>query len=240
MSLLRALILVPLALVAGCGELAPTGPERGLPTSIAIDETARPPEVTGNVFAFTIDRARRPYRSVAVSGQQWELGNAYMAGFEFRVDPALRASRGGLSVAHIIDAETGRVLYDLEVDGRRGVTFLGRTCQAPEDFGEWQRMTIRTRLAADGTGYLEMRCGIGPLTAQPVVFARSDVPTARGGACLSDPARCDRAAPARAFQWQTGILADSAAAIPGGGATVEIRRMVHRRLYVVFTRTRNL
>lgn len=240
MSPLRALLLLPLCLLIGCGGLAPSGPDRELPTSIRIDDTGQTPTVTDNVFAFSLDRRDRPLRGVAVSGDQWRVGNAYMLGFEFRVDPALVASRGGASIAYILDAETGRVLFDLEVDGRRGVTFLGRTCQAPQDFGAWQRMTMRLRWASDGTGYLEMRCGIGPLTAQPVVFARSDVPTARGGACLADPDICDRSAAARAFEWQTGLIADRAAALPAGGATVEIRRMIQRRLFVVFTRTRNL
>ncbi len=229
--------LVTALILAACtAEHLPTsGPDRALPTSFAVDPDGHPPRVDENVFTFAVDANTQPPRSVLTSGDAWRNGNEYMLGFEFRVPRDLDHPGPGLSIARWLAG--GETLYDLALDSNRGVLFLGRTCQAPGEFGQWQRVTMRVRWARDDAGYLELRCGNGPLHSAPLVFARSGFPTSWGARCLMDEF-CEPgvAAPGARFRWHIGVIADEPETLPDDGVRVQIRRAVQRRLYVVFGR----
>lgn len=49
-------------------------------------------------------------------------------------------------------------LYSLKIDTKRGVTFLGQRCQAPEDFGQWVSFSMKIRWSADSTGWIKVSC----------------------------------------------------------------------------------
>lgn len=233
--------LVMLA-TAACqpSNLSPSGAERGLPPSFEIDPQSRAPEIDGNIFAFRVDRTMRPARSVLRTGDLWRNGNEYMLGFEFRVDPNLVYRGGGLSIARWQAADVDETLFDLQLNSTRGVTFLGRTCQSPDNLGEWQRVTMRVRWAEDATGYVELRCGFGPVQSAQLVFARSGFASNRGARCLPEmPCRPGDMPNPQAFLWQVGVVSDRPGALPANGVTVEIRRAVQRRLYIVFGRDDN-
>ena len=74
-------------------------------------------------------------------------------------------------------------LFDLKVDATRGVTFLGRTCVPPSEFGRWHRFNMRIRWANDDTGFLEVRCDVSLHTGKPI-FAQSEFPTNQALHCF--------------------------------------------------------
>lgn len=236
---MRICLVIVLLFAAACqpSNLSPSGAERGLPPSFEIDQQGHAPEIDGNIFAFHVDRGTRPSRSVLLSGDAWQNGREYMLGFEFRLDPDLRYRGDGLSIARWHASDVGPPLFDLRLDSDQGVTFLGRTCQSPENFGTWQRVAMRIRWAADDTGYIDLRCGPGPIQSAPLVFARDGFPTNRGTRCLPEtPCAPDITPNPQAYLWQLGVISDRPSALPTDGVTVEIRRAVQRRLYVVFGR----
>ena len=208
------------------------------------------------------DCATRTSRSVIASqSDYWQLGGRYLLSFEYWVDPAVATRPYRARGATQTDGITSRMsifrvtgegnpnhqLFDLKVDAVRGVTFLGETCIPPSEFGKWHRFDLRMRWAADDTGFLEIRCH-GNLYRGAPIFARSDFPTTRALHCF--PANnCvpgDRRTP-RQPQIELGIIYDGLgpggrgfAPIPASGVTVRFRRLVERRLWVIFNRVEEL
>ncbi|NDW53669.1 hypothetical protein [Aliiroseovarius sp. PrR006] len=180
---------------------------------------------------------------------EWQLGQRFLYSFEFRIDPSLRY-RGGtrredsqLVLARWENAEGGQPLFDLKFDARHGVTLMGRTCIMPEQFGDWHRFNLRLRWADDNTGFIEARCD-GSLHVGAPIFAASEMPTNRPLACsLKESCPANTPRPSR-FNMQLGLIADpnlpprKAGFVPltSKGAKVEMRRILVRRLYVIFGR----
>lgn len=194
-------------------------------------------------------------RSV-IATEGMELGHQNHLGFEFWIDPALsyRGHRTGpgdgftsrLSIARWEGiGPPDRLLFDLKVDATRGVTFLGKTCIPPTGFGSWHRFDMRIRWADDRTGFIEVRCDSRPIQAGVPIFAVSNISTNQMLQCLegNDCAANARNGPAR-FRMELGIhfKGESVAGrrllprIPGETLTVKMRRLVWRRLYVIFGR----
>ena len=75
------------------------------------------------------------------------------------------------------------------------------------------------------------------MQSAPLVFARSGFPTSRGTQCLPEtPCLTESPSGAQAYLWQVGVIADRPGSLRATGVTVEIRRAVQRRLYIVFGR----
>ncbi len=215
----------------------------------------------------TSDCATRTTRSVISTGKVWEqgvdwqLGHQYLYSFEFWVDPNLgyrgyrtrdaaltKGSSSRLSIARWEGAERpNNQLFDLKVDATRGVTFLGRTCVPPSEFGRWHRFNMRIRWANDDTGFLEVRCD-GSLHTGPPIYARSGFPTNQALHCFRGN-NCDPGVvrDPRRFNMQLGIVFDGDIVngrrvfprIGPEGLTVKMRRIIVRRLYVIFGRVEN-
>ena len=49
-------------------------------------------------------------------------------------------------------------LYDLKLDAKHGITFLGKECQAPKDFGKWMAFSMKVHWANDSTGWIKVTC----------------------------------------------------------------------------------
>ncbi len=169
-------------------------------------------------------------RSVLSTGDIWEPGQQYLFTFEFRLDPEMLRRTGPVTLARWQAADrASSPLFELTADARNGASILGRQCATTDDLGDWTRFWMRILWADDQTGYIEVRCGGAvQIHNSPVIFAASNVPTGcrRARPCST---------PARAFNLQLGLIGTSRAA--ARGATVEMRRIAERRLYVVFDRT---
>lgn len=211
--------------------------------------TLRPGDCTRAADAYGPgDCARGAGRTAITTGQvwdegaDWEPGQMFLYSFEFRVDPALSGggARAPVAIARWKQRDRpGGTLFDLAFDPVRGVTFLGRPCVPAEALGGWHRFNLRIRWAADATGFIEARCD-GSLHAGPPVFARSGLATDRPLRCTAD-GTCGPVGDGGAdrFQMDLGIIADAPGAratLPREGLTVAMRRLVVRRLYVVFGR----
>ncbi|SIS56953.1 hypothetical protein SAMN05421759_101480 [Roseivivax lentus] len=159
-------------------------------------------------------------RSAIATGEAWQPGHQTMIGFEIRV-PRDFAHRGpGLSVARFRAGRGGPLLIDMTLDRDRGLTAFGRVCLPPEVFGQWRRVYLRMAWAQDETGFVEIRCGRGDILSEPVIYAAEGIATHPPGA----PARYDL---------HLGLVADRPVSRP---VTVEMRRILWRRLYVVLGR----
>lgn len=49
-------------------------------------------------------------------------------------------------------------VYLLKLDAKNGITFLGHRCQAPSDFGQWTRFSMKIRWANDEKGWVKVTC----------------------------------------------------------------------------------
>lgn len=246
-----------------------------LPATFSVDtRSATEPDFREDEVIFTVKRgdcsnrpdssgpsdcARKTTRSTFSTGTTWRLDQKYLYSFEFWIDPSLtyRAYRnpqatktGGVSSTLSIARWQGRddlnnQLFDLKVDAMRGVTFMGRTCIRPSDFGGWHKFDMRIKWADDDTGFLEVRCNRRPIHEGLPIFAISDVPTNQALHCFRanncDPERNNH--PDR-FEMELGIIHDAErvggrAVLPRigpQGLTVKMRRIIERRLYVIFGR----
>ena len=190
-------------------------------------------------------------------GDTWKLGQRFLYSFEFWIDPKLaypgyrnpNANRTGgvssrLSIARWEGADTPlNQLFDLKVDATRGVTFLGRTCVPPSEFGKWHRFNLRIKWTDDQTGFIEARCDGSLHTGLPI-FAQSNIATNRALQCLRE-SNCDPSANHRPdrFNMELGIIVDGGGQsqiVPNGGLTVKMRRVIVRRLYVIMGRVEDL
>ena len=204
------------------------------------------------------DCATRTSRSVLTAGKEWRLGHQNLFGFEFWIDPELTYQGYRNADAELTNEFSSRLsiarwqgsrfpqnqLFDLKVDATRGVTFLGRTCVPPSEFGSWHRFWMRIRWSNDGTGFLEVRCDGSLHTGLPI-YAASNISTNQALHCFREN-NCepDVYKDPQRFNMQLGIMFDPATVngqrvfsrIQPGGLTVKMRRLVVRRLYVIFGR----
>lgn len=201
-------------------------------------------------------------RSVISTGKDFRLGHQYLYSFEFWIDPSLAypgyrtpdatLTKGVSSRLSIAVWQGSQVpknqLFDLKVDATRGVTFLGRTCVPPSEFGRWHRFNMRIRWANNDTGFLEVRCDISLHKGKPI-FAQSEFSTNQALHCFPGN-NCEpgvRKDPRR-FEMQLGILFDNEVKggravfprISPGGLTVKMRRVIERRLYIIFGRVNSI
>lgn len=273
--LLAAVLLAACQTAASTGPEAARAAPGWLPVKFAVGERSTPPPTFADPeIVFKVNRgdcsprtdrrgasdcATKTNRSVITTGDSWRIGHQYLFGFDFWIDPGLthRGYRNAravktngfssrLSIARWEgDRYPNNQLFDVKVDATRGVTFMGRTCIPPSEFGRWHRMDIRMRWADDETGFLEVRCDRRPVFSGQPIYAVSNVATNRALDCYrenhcvpgfdKDPQR---------FNMQLGILFDQEVVngravfprIPPEGLTVKIRRPIARRLYVIFSR----
>jgi hypothetical protein len=75
-------------------------------------------------------------------------------------------------------------LYDLKLDAKHGITFLGKHCQAPKDFGKWMAFSMKVHWANDRTGWIKVTCN------DEVVYLREGIPTNQPGFCYRT-SECD-------------------------------------------------
>lgn len=251
-------LLLACLLLAACQTTAPQAPPppgraalaEGLPWTLGLHPASvGAPEVQGGEARFSLARGqcaggdcgRGAGRMALSGGEGWRLGFQNMFGFEINIDPDLAYRGRGLSVARWSGADTGRVLFGFDLDAQRGLTFLGRSCVAPQDFGQWRRVYVRMEWAGDDAGFIEVRCGAGQVHEVPVIFAASGLPTNRPLACTAGGAcRAGDERGAERFEMQLGLIADRVNALPAGGVGVSLRRFVERRLYVIFDRVESL
>jgi len=246
-------------------------PEWFAPNFIIEPRSATKPVINGREIVFRVNRgdcstvtdargpsdcARRTTRSAVTTGSTWNLGEQYLLSFEFWIDPKLRhraysnpravqtnrrSSR--LSIARWYgDRRPDNQLFDLKVDATRGVTFLGRTCIPPSQFGKWHRFDMRVRWSKGNAGFLEVRCHGNLYTGAPI-YMRTNFPTNQPLHCFREN-NCRPNVPTSpsSFEMQLGIIFDAEVAngrrvfprIGRDGLTIRMRRVVERELFVIF------
>jgi hypothetical protein len=75
-------------------------------------------------------------------------------------------------------------LYMVKVDGRNGVTFLGKQCQSPEQFGEWVSFSMKVRWSSDESGWIKVTCD------DKIVYANERVATNQAPHCWEFTNQC--------------------------------------------------
>lgn len=75
-------------------------------------------------------------------------------------------------------------LYMVKVDGRNGVTFLGKQCQSPEQFGEWVSFSMKIRWSSDESGWIKVTCD------DRIVYADERVATNQAPHCWEFTNQC--------------------------------------------------
>lgn len=110
----------------------------------------------------------------SINRTAWEkLGTTTRYEFDVQIDPSFAYAgwmnpaatyfhAGGWDSQVRIASWEGRdihnFIYLLAVDGRRGISFLNRTCQKPEQFGQWVHFALSTHWADDDTGWVKVTC----------------------------------------------------------------------------------
>jgi hypothetical protein len=188
------------------------------------------------------DCANMNTKSEIATGGRWRLGETYKYEFDFWIDPTLTHRGHETSNAIYTNNFNSRLeiarwqgegyvknhLYDVEADTTRGVTFLGRTCVPPSQFGSWHRFEMRIRWANDETGYIEVKCD------GRTVYADTKVATNQAPHCFLEN-HCEPGVfkdPDR-FNMQLGILFDKEVVngqpmfprIPPNGLTIKMRNI---------------
>ncbi|CUH73015.1 hypothetical protein TL5120_02821 [Thalassovita autumnalis] len=198
------------------------------------------------------DCATRTTRSVIAKNQIWQqeldfkVGQRYLLTFDFWVDPDFIASGSPakVSLARWYGSRLSQTpLFEVELDARRGVTFLGTTCVSAKDLDGWHRFSVRMRLAEDETGFVEMRCDSALKVGQPLL-AKSNIVTTQPWHCAFG-APCRRKYPTPdQFSVELGIIADPVrgrfAPLPAEGLTVRMKRIEVKRLLVIIGRVEDL
>ncbi|MEP7239574.1 MAG: hypothetical protein ABI697_01700, partial [Devosia sp.] len=124
-------------------------------------------------------------------------------------------------------------LFDLKLDAKRGLTFVGEQCQAPEDFGKWLSFSMKVHWANDNTGWIKVSCN------DKAVYIREDVATTqppfcyRTNECLpekkDDPKlimfRLGLSLVGRGFDWKQAGYPTQFREIQPGGITVQMRNI---------------
>ncbi|MEM0976510.1 MAG: hypothetical protein AAGJ34_03145 [Pseudomonadota bacterium] len=248
----RVLILSLVALVA-CGTPITRNDDSNIPNWVAEkfyvpERSVAAPSFENNEIAFTLaagsctritdptgpsDCATGTSRTVLATGRDWQLGYMNLLTFEVFVDADFQetGTRQPVTIARFQGADIPNLpLFDFRLDKTFGVTFLGRTCIAPEDFGTWQRVFVRLRWSDTDDGFLEVRCGGDQVHHAPVVFTKSGFPTNQS--LLKDvPAAAER------FSFQIGLIAEGRAVfqgVPNRQVEIKFRRLAERRLYILF------
>lgn len=234
MKVARILKLTMAALLlAACNGMGPI-----YPTSDTLDDwvtaaasldpaSDHAPVFSDQVAVFQLAPGER--MSALHAGRRWGLQQNYLFGFDIRLDPAqaplrpvtlTRLSRLGPDGG----AAGAQPLVSVELDARRGVSVLGRSCVPPEALGDWHSVELRIAFANDDSGFLEIFCDRRP------IWAQSHLRTALPPICrLSEGCQQNIPAPAR-FAWQVGLMAQGRVARK---ISVGMRRIFFHRLFVI-------
>jgi hypothetical protein len=102
------------------------------------------------------------------------IGQSYEYAFDVWIDPSLEyegyynemaegllpeAWDTRLRVAHWEGSSMVKgFLYKLNLDKKKGLTFLGNQCQPPEAFGTWVSFSLKVRWTADDRGWIRVMC----------------------------------------------------------------------------------
>ncbi len=244
-----------------------------MPPNFIIDQASTTvPVFNEPTVTFEINRTDCPVRNCAGNKIQttistgkvwqeaveWELDQRYLFSFEFWIEPEFDyqgyqnrdAKQTDQFSSHISIArwhgagDLKNQLFDLKVDATRGVTFMGKVCIPPSEFGGWHRFNMRIRWANDDTGFLEVRCD-GSLHEGLPIFAANNFPTNQALHCFKEN-NCEPGVEKspRNFNMQLGLILDPVTTrakqvsprIPSQGLSVKMRRILVRRLYVIFGR----
>ncbi|MHA7875981.1 hypothetical protein [Roseivivax sp.] len=191
------------------------------PRFIADPRNIAPPQPEPGALRFALPARARPGARVALRmGESWQPGHRNMFGFEILIEPETLPRQTPLTLARWQAGPEGPVLLEMTLDARHGLLVENRRCVGPAGFGTWRRVYLRILWSKAPSGYLEVRCGTGALATMPVIYAREGIATHPPGA----PPRYDLS---------LGLIAGRTLAAP---AEVRLRRIIWRRLYVVFDR----
>lgn len=105
----------------------------------------------------------------AIVARNWDkLGDAVEYRFDIQVDPGLnypgRFSHEGkrwhsnLRIASWEGPLLHNFLYILQLDSRRGITFLDNVCVPADRLGEWNRFSMKIRWSANDRGWIKVTC----------------------------------------------------------------------------------
>jgi len=112
-------------------------------------------------------------RSVFANSPQAQLGQTREYRFDVRVDPSLAYE--GYYNDNAIGFEPGgwdsllwlaswegtylhNFIYILKASKRKGITFAGEVCQAPEDLGEWVSFSMKVKWGNDDKAWIVVTC----------------------------------------------------------------------------------
>lgn len=187
------------------------------------------PLISGSVVTFRLSPGQQ--LSALQTGEDWRIGQAYLFGFDVRLDPEalgphpITVSR--LTRVTVPESEIASVL----LDRRRGVTVFGRTCVPPEKLAEWHRVEMRIRVANDDKGFLEVFCDRKP------IWAQKDMRTTFPPGCrLREGCNDDVAQPAR-FAWQIGLMPVKAVS---KNTEIQMQRLHQRLIFYIPNRVGTL
>ena len=104
-----------------------------------------------------------------IGAQSWDLlGEAVTYRFDIQVDPSFRypgrySNEGqrwhsNLRIASWEGPLLHNFLYILQLDSRRGITFLDKVCVPADQIHEWNGFSMSVRWAADERGWIKVTC----------------------------------------------------------------------------------
>ena len=170
-------------------------------------------------------------RSALQTGDDWRIGQAYLFGFDVRLDPATLGPNPITisSLSRVTAPES--VIASVSLDRRRGVTVFGRSCIPVEKLSEWHRVEMRIRIANNDTGFLEVFCDRQP------IWAQKNLRTVFPPVCrLQDGCGAAIAKPAR-FKWQIGLISEKAIT---RRVEIEMQRLHQRVIFYIPNRVGTL
>ncbi|MDU8925833.1 hypothetical protein RXV86_00385 [Alisedimentitalea sp. MJ-SS2] len=189
----------------------------------------RAPAVSEDAVRFALSRGQR--RSMLRTGNEWLVGQSYLFGFDVRADRKQLGNRPVVISRLMRKSDPTRVLAEVRLDARNGVTVMGRSCIPANALGTWHQVEMRIRLADDDTGFFEVFCDRKP------VWAQSELRTTQPPICRRSAGCNQPVAKPVAFEWQFGLLAVGRAT---RAVQVEMQRVFYHRLFVIPNRVGRL
>ena len=131
-------------------------------------------------------------RSALVARGNAKIGSTVEYSMDIRIDPsfAYPGFYNDHSIGYLRDASDSRLriaswegplvhnfLYMLKVDARHGVTFLGKQCQAPAQFGNWVSFSMRVNWTNNKSGWIDVKCN------GEIVYSATNVATNQAPHC---------------------------------------------------------
>ena len=131
-------------------------------------------------------------RSILAHRGASKVGKSIEYRFDIRIDPSISLEPyKNIAATKYIENGTdshlrlasweGEFLHNfyfaLKADSKRGITFLGETCQAAADLGQWVSFTLAVSWTGDERGWIRVTCN------DALVYAREDTATNQAPHC---------------------------------------------------------